>query len=428
MRLSATCRRSSEPSDAARRTLFLDRAPRWACERSVMSALGALPDDELACVLEKCDLLPLRVVRATSRRWASVARAVVRSSTWRANAANHAALQTCEWAGDGVTRTMLVGYNALASAVALATDGTFVACITRDRMLRVWDLATGVAAPPIRLPAQALCVALQRARLAVGLENGSIHSYAVGGSGGRAVTVRSAVELRGHLKGVCAVAWGVGALLSAGVDRKLRVWDDGAVDGTCTVLQRHARPVTALVVAGGLDDMGVCGERFLSGGEDRLILIWWRPLGLHAAAASASTSTPATAAASSGAREHADSQAHAHAHARVLSSIVMDSPVRGLAVDLAAGYSRGESAAAVPALVLACVRPRARALSTCPSDCQAPAHAPMEEGPRGCEPRARMRPPASARPVQVPIRLPSARTRTHGRGAAVAVKEGPAWL
>jgi len=166
------------------------------------------------------------------------------------------------WTAEGQCQGELQGHTRSVLGLAVQGDGR-LASVSRDRSLRVWDLASG------------RCVHVDERHDAALLAVASMgrHGLATGGADGR-VRLTTAepggptVVLAGHQGWVWAVAaLGHTQLASASEDGCLRIWHlDG---GRCVACLEGSVPLRTLAAAPG-------GQMLAAGGIDGRVTLWQR--------------------------------------------------------------------------------------------------------------------------------------------------------
>jgi WD40 repeat protein len=146
-------------------------------------------------------------------------------------------------------------------ALAYSADGALLAG-AGERVVRLWDAATGRETASFPMPAAVKAVAFSRqgVRLAAGLADGTLLTWDTGGG--------ETVTLRGHNGAANCVAFSPGGerIASAGEDGTVKLWDPTIAQELCT-LRGHTGGVTGV-------SFSPDGRRLASAGRDGMLRLW----------------------------------------------------------------------------------------------------------------------------------------------------------
>ncbi len=158
----------------------------------------------------------------------------------------------------------LVGHADWVNACTVTPDGRRVVSASRDRTLKVWDLASGRTEVTLEGHADWVnaCAVIPDGRRVVSASyDGTLKVWDLASG-------RAEVTLEGHADWVtaCAVTPDGWRVVSASADKTLKVWDlaSGRAEAT---LEGHAREVTACAVTPD-------GRRVVSASEDGTLRVW----------------------------------------------------------------------------------------------------------------------------------------------------------
>lgn len=160
----------------------------------------------------------------------------------------------------------LTGHGHKVMAAAVSTDGTYVATAAWDKTVRIWDFATGKPERVIEHSAPVNDVAFVNggAWIAAGGHDGKVSLWSL--ADGRLQGV-----LEGHRQGITKMSAlpGGGRLLTASIDRTLRLWDVTAAKQISVLT--HGEDRTGQVYAASVSPDG---HRALSAGRDGRLVEW----------------------------------------------------------------------------------------------------------------------------------------------------------
>ncbi len=160
----------------------------------------------------------------------------------------------CLWVHGACTR-ILEGHDDHVRAVDLSADGATLVSGGRDAAVRLWRGGRASLLGTHTSAVMAVSVSADGRRAVSGGQDHRLRIWDV--ESGRCIR-----ELAGHDGAVSAVHIGDDRVVSAGWDRKVRVWPD---DGEPVELSGHAAPVMALDVA---------GDRVCGAGADGEVRVW----------------------------------------------------------------------------------------------------------------------------------------------------------
>jgi WD40 repeat protein len=192
-----------------------------------------------------------------------LALAVASDGSWLACAGDDGTVRIWDPA-NGTTRHILTGHIGRVVALAGAPDGSWLASASWDGTVRIWDLPTGANRHTLTghtRPVAALAVAPDGSWLASASHDTTVRIC-------DPATGANRHTLTGHTNAVAALAvapdgsW----LASASHDTTVRIWDVSTGANRHT-LAGHTRPVAALVI-------GPDGSWLASAGDDGALRIW----------------------------------------------------------------------------------------------------------------------------------------------------------
>lgn len=169
-------------------------------------------------------------------------------------------------APDGKLVRRLEGHGHKVMTAAVSADGTQIATGAWDKTVRIWSMATGETVRVIQASAPVNDVAFVNGGtwVAAGGHDGKIGMWSI--ADGRLQGV-----LEGHRQGITKLSPlpGGNRLLSASIDRTLRLWDVKSGQQVSTLLHSETRTGQVYAASASPD-----GHRALSAGRDGRLVIW----------------------------------------------------------------------------------------------------------------------------------------------------------
>lgn len=169
--------------------------------------------------------------------------AIAPDGTWLASVSYDRTVALWD-AASGHRRRTLVGHTDIVTSVAIATDATWLASAGWDGTVRLWDLLSGREQAALAHPywVTAIAIAPDGTWLATASADGTVRVWDTARG-------RQFATFSGHTGSVTAVAASPDAayLATGGVDQTVRLWDLGGKE--LAVLTGHTGPVTGVAIA-----------------------------------------------------------------------------------------------------------------------------------------------------------------------------------
>ena len=160
----------------------------------------------------------------------------------------------------------LIGHGHKVMAASVSEDGTLAATGSWDKTVRLWDMATGAPVAVIEQPSPVNDVAFVRGGewIAAGGHDGKVSLWSIADGSFQGT-------LEGHLQGITKMVAAPGGerLLTASIDRTLRLWDIARRDALKVLYHSDTRAGQVFAAALSPD-----GARALSAGRDGRLVEW----------------------------------------------------------------------------------------------------------------------------------------------------------